>query len=269
MISLAVRPRSAQLAALIKAFHYHEQTLEPGLERIVPSGQAHLMVNLAEDGFRTYTGARGERAQGHGAAVLAGPHAQAAVLDTREQQWLMAAQFRMGTAGRFFRTPMSAAGDAVVGLEELWGRDGGVLRERLLEAPTPEGKFAVLEEVLLEHLRPEADAAMSFAVAALERGMPVARVAERLGLLPRTLTRRFVQRVGLTPKRFARVRRLQRVLRRVRGPGVVDWSALAAEAGYADQAHLVHDFRDLTGLTPTGYRPQSARRSNHVRIAGD
>ena len=40
--------------------------------------------------------------------------------------------------------------------------------------------------------------------------------------------------------------------------------ALAAEHGYADQADLVHDFRDLTSITPAAYRPRSYQERNHV-----
>jgi AraC-like DNA-binding protein len=50
-------------------------------------------------------------------------------------------------------------------------------------------------------------------------------------------------------------------------PGAVDWSELAAEHGYADQAYPIHDFRALTGLTPGTYRPRSAEEQNHVPVA--
>jgi AraC-like DNA-binding protein len=41
---------------------------------------------------------------------------------------------------------------------------------------------------------------------------------------------------------------------------------MAARHGYADQAHLVHDFGELTGLTPTAYRPRSSEEHNHVPV---
>ena len=200
-------------------------------------------------------------------AVLAGPHAKSVVIDTREQRWLAVVEFRSGGAKHFFSTPMPEVCNQIVQLEDVWGSDGDLLRERLLDAPTPPSKFRVFEEVLLEHLAPRFDPAIQYAIAALRAGNPVAQVASRPGLLPRTFTRRFSALVGITPKRFARVHRLQRVLRAVRRAARPDWCALAAEHGYTDQAHLIHDFQDLADITPSCYKPHSSQRNNHVPIA--
>lgn len=264
MLSLAVRPRSAALAPFIKFLHYHQSNLPVAVERIMPNGQAHLMINLEEDQFRTYSGSGCETVSCWRGAVLAGPHGQCTAMDTREQLWMAAVQFMPGGAAPFFRFPLSEARDQIVSLEDLWGRDGVLVRERLLEGRTPEAKLRLLETILLEHLVGRGDPVIVFAMAALEQGMGVRETALRAGLLSKTLVRRFEHHVGLPPKRYARVRRLQRILKSARRGE--DWSTIAAGHGYTDQAHLIHDFRDLTGMTPTAYRPHSARRGNHVPI---
>lgn len=238
------------------------------LERILPNGRIHLMVNLDEDEFRTYAGARGDTlCRTHG-AVLAGPHAKSTVIDTREQRCLATVDFKLGGAASFFDLPLTEARDQLVELDQLWGRDGGVLRERLLEAQTPRQKLRILEAVLLEQLvrLQMPDPAIPLAASALNRGFSVSQVASRLGLPPKTFVRRFRERVGLSPKRFSRVARLQRIVRSVRNPGSADWAEVAAEYGYTDQAHLIHDFRDLTGITPTAFWPRSAAEFNHVPV---
>ena len=72
--------------------------------------------------------------------------------------------------------------------------------------------------------------------------------------------------VGMTPKRYCRVRRFQRALALANRGRQVDWNRVALDCGYFDQAHFIHDFRSFAGLTPTGY--QSARTSfqNHVKF---
>ncbi len=266
MTHIAARPHSLALSPFIASFHYHESDLAAVVERILPNGQAHLMVNLGEDEFRTYIGADCRTVHSTSGAVLAGPHGRATAIDTKEQRCLVAVEFKLCGAAPFFRMPISETRDQVVELDTLWGRDGGVLRERLCEAATPAAKFRALEAVLIEHIVGSAAPAIPFALSVLERGASVAEASSRVGLLPKTFVRRFREQVGLAPKQLSRVRRLQRMVNSLNRLADVDWCQVAAEHGYTDQAHLIHDFRDLTGMTPTAYRPSSPQRRNHVPL---
>jgi AraC-like DNA-binding protein len=264
---VAARPRSQALAPFVKSFHYHEGELTAAVERILPTGQAHLMINLDEDEFRTYSGPDcGTVHRVHG-AVLAGPHGRSTAIDTMEQRRLIAVEFKVGGAAAFLPMPISEACDRVVELDDVWGRGGGLLRERLCAAPTPADKFRVLEAVLLERIVRFRDPAIAAAISLLDRGVSVAEARSRVGLLPKTFVRRFREQVGLAPKRLSRVFRLQRIVGSVRCPAGVDWCMVAAEHGYTDQAHFIHDFHDITGMTPTAYCPSSPRRRNHVQLA--
>lgn len=264
MVSVKARPLSARLLPFIKTLHYHETELTGGLERIMPTGQAHLMVNLADDEFHTYDRVLPEKAVRHCGAILAGPHSQSTILDAAQMRRLTAVEFRPGGAGHFLGIPASEAGNQVLNLGDIWRSSGTTLRERVLEAGSSLERFKVLEELLLKHLDHEFDPAVGWAIAALERSVRVSLVASHLGMLPRTLERRFTAKVGLTPKRYARVRRLQRVMRSIRNSQVCNWSSLAAQHGYCDQSHLVHEFRELADLTPAAYKPHSSARNNHI-----
>ncbi len=70
----------------------------------------------------------------------------------------------------------------------------------------------------------------------------------------RTLERAFAGEIGITPKEYIRVRRLQRIVRLLEAAAVTpDWAALAAAGGYYDQSHLVREFGLIAGITPAGY----------------
>jgi len=269
MPTVALRPNSPALSPFVASLHYHEGVIPDALERILPGGCVHLMVNLHENEFRTYHGPDSASVHRTHGAVLGGPASQATVIDTREQRCLVTADFKLGGASAFFRAPISEAHNQLVELDQLWGRDARTLRERLLDARRPEAMLRLLESVLLDHLvNPQPpDGAIPFAAAAFDRGLPVSTVTSELGFLPKTFVRRFRKHVGLSPKRFARVRRLQRVLESIQNPGPVDWCDIAARHGYSDQSHFIHDFRDLTGLTPAAYRPRSATDRNHVPVS--
>ena len=66
----------------------------------------------------------------------------------------------------------------------------------------------------------------------------------------------FCREFGLTPKRFARVRRFARALRARRQEPSLEGAALAAQCGYVDQAHMIHDFREFAGSPPTALWPR-------------
>lgn len=91
---------------------------------------------------------------------------------------------------------------------------------------------------------------------------PVGRLAAAVDLSPRHFRRRFRAAVGLTPKELARLRRLRASAAgwvKRSGAGGARWVDLAAEHGYADQAHLVREYRSLLGTTPTGFREHADR----------
>lgn len=268
MTTVRRRPRSAALRPYVRTIAFAESDLPLALERVLPTAGVDLMVNLFEDEFRTYHGADLSDIRRVRGAVLGGAHAVPTVIDTREMRCMVSVMFETGGAVPFFSVPLSEATDRLVELEDVWGREGTVLRERLLEAPTADGKLDVVENALLAHLGVSADSdpVVAYAAAALQRGAAVFEVTSDVGLLPKTLVRRFRDQIGLTPKRYGRVHRLQRVLSAAAASTEIDWARLAVEHGYYDQSHLVNDFRDLAGVTPTAYAARSSTEQNHVPV---
>jgi AraC-like DNA-binding protein len=267
-MTLIVRRPGPPLDRLVRAITYQAgEQPRTSVEKILPSCGTGVWVNLNRDAFRSFgrTG-RVNRVPG---AMLAGPSSRASVIEFEQGRAHVSVSFAVGAAGCFFAVPLGLAADELVPLETLWGRDGACLRERLLEAAAPEDALAVMENVLLGRLWEVADGpdpAVTAAAGALSRGVRVGEVAETLGVLPRTLRRRFAAAVGLTPKRFARVQRLQRVVRDLDGRTEADWAALAAAHGYADQPHLADEFRELADVTPTGYLRSRMDGPNHLRF---
>jgi transcriptional regulator GlxA family with amidase domain len=94
----------------------------------------------------------------------------------------------------------------------------------------------------------------------------VAPVQRASGCTPAQFIRRFEQAVGLTPKRYARVLRLGVLLPTLVRCGPRDWAQVAAGAGYADQSHLIREFRQLAGIAPGAYQPVQAEQPTHVAL---
>lgn len=256
------------LAPFVRFFGFFRMDGPPVRERVFPTGDLQLLVNLQEDELRTYDGDGYDTVSRIGGAALQGAQTRHSVIDTAQQNAVALVCFAPGGAYPFFAAPPSDTADQLVEIDRLWGRSGALLRERLLNTTSAEKALSELETVLLDSVvRPlQPDPAVDYAIAALDRGVPVADVTESLGMNPKPFVRRFSDRVGLTPKRFSRVRRFQLALGSIPHDQPVDWARIAALCGYYDQSHFIHEFREFTGINPTAYRPRSPTEHNHVLL---
>jgi AraC-like DNA-binding protein len=84
----------------------------------------------------------------------------------------------------------------------------------------------------------------------------ISAVAGNAGLSIRQFERSFLQRVGMRPKLFARIARFEAALHSKARSAQKSWTDVAHECGYHDQMHLVHDFEEFTGGTPTSVLKQ-------------
>jgi methylphosphotriester-DNA--protein-cysteine methyltransferase len=101
------------------------------------------------------------------------------------------------------------------------------------------------------------DRTVDAAVGAILRAggnLSISALAPALGVTRQHLARAFARHVGVSPKMFARVARVRRVLAKARVASAVDWASLALDAGFYDQAHLSGEIRDITGRTPTEWQ---------------
>ena len=153
--------------------------------------------------------------------------------------------------------------DDTADARDLWGSPGRSLDAQLGDANGAPAARAALEAALVDRRSrarsPDPRVARAVATLRAARGeRPLPAVAARSGLGERQLERLFVERVGYGPKLFARVVRLESAVAslastsRARG-SIASWASFARACGYADQAHLVHEFRALTGVTPVVY----------------
>lgn len=240
------------------------------LERVLPNGAAQLIVNLKEDRTRTYNPESGAVTHACG-TVLSGVSTRFGIIDTPEQECVAGVCFRPGGTSPFFSIPADVLCDSGVPLEFAWDRGRAArLREQLLAAPTPAGKLDALESALLEAWRHSAvDPAISFALRTFAERPHTARieaVAGEIGLSARRLVERFKTAVGMPPKRYCRLLRFQRALSSAECGREVDWTCIAVDCGYFDQAHFIHDFRSFAGITPTGYDAGRTQFRNHVHF---
>lgn len=260
------------LSEFVELFWSYEGYNSPhARERVIPTGTMQLIFNLREDEFRVYD-RQGDLFQRFGGALISGAHSEFVVIDTASQASTIGAHFRPGGAYPFLGLPASDVRDADVPLDALWGAKAIELRDRLLEAETPEDRFGILEQTLLAQVaRPLAHhPAVALALdefQSMPRTRTVRKMSERTGLSQRRFIQLFREEVGLTPKLFHRIRRFQEVIRVLEMSQRVEWAEVALSCGYFDQAHFIHDFRAFSGVTPSRYLTHRGEHLNHIPLS--
>jgi AraC-like DNA-binding protein len=257
---IVVSPKPPLAERVQCLWYFAAQPGAPRRERALPTGTAQIIVNLHRDRVHWYDGPGYDRAHTLPGAIVAGPSVRHFGIDTGDQIETIGVSFRAGGAARIFGGSVGELRDAHVALQDVWGREALWLRERLLEVPEPTAKLRVLEAVLIARLGDRVDPAIAFAAELLARhGARVSDVFSRIGWSASRLSRSFTEAVGITPKLFARVQRLRR-------PPATSLGELAAECGYFDHAHFVHDFQDFAGLSPSAYLAADVEHANHVPL---
>lgn len=266
-MTFSSRIPSAALAPFVHRLWYHEAPeCQQPRERLLPMPTLQLLVNLDRDALQWWDGPALSTAHQVGGAAVSGIYGRPIAIAARDQRRVVGAVLRPAAAAVLLGVPADALASTHTDLAALWGPAARQLREQLLEAATPCAVLALLERTLVARItqRADLDPALGHACQLLEGGAAVARVAEQLGLGPKRFRSQFAAAAGIAPKAYARITRLQRLLRLANTHGNRRWAELAADCGYYDQAHLILEFRELTGLTPSAYRPRTHEAHNHV-----
>ncbi|MGI5459012.1 DUF6597 domain-containing transcriptional factor [Streptomyces sp. CA-249302] len=197
-----------------------------GVGRVLPDGCMDLLWN-------------------DGRLLVAGPDTRAYVTQGSGDVWV-GVRFYPGTAPALLGVPAHELRDRRVELDDLWPADDvRRLTARMNAAGDPERALEELALRLAADSDPP-DALLRHLVAALDSGRPVGATADELGLGARQLHRRSLAAFGYGPKTLARVLRLQRALGLARDG--VPYAETAVRAGFADQAHLARDVKELAGV---------------------
>jgi AraC-like DNA-binding protein len=236
---------------------WHQRVAADRAQRVVPDGCVDLVWRAGRE------------------LIVAGPATRATIAPLPAGSTTAGVRFAPGAGAALAGIPLGELRDENVPLAELWGEEATArLEDALAGADGVAVQLALLERAVCERraMAPAIDPLVAAAVGRLGAGVGGARGRERearerslrepgvrelsdaLGIGERQLLRRFRAAVGYGPKTLARVMRLQRFLAAARAdPGAAAGGGLgrlAIDVGYADQAHLSRDCRELAGLPP-------------------
>ena len=246
-------PPSRALEHLVEChWHWRREPPRDQVEWILPDAAPELIVHLDEP--PEVRGASG-RWQRQPRAILYCAARRCVELRHAAPVNLFAVRFRPWGFARFATRPMDQLLDRAVPLEEAMGAAGTELAEAVMSANGETGRIAAAEAGLGAAL--DTPHPLDRAIAQLADGLGSARtgpseIAERLALSPRTVNREWRRLVGMPPGQYAKLMRVHRALEGIREGRPMAW--VASECGYADQAHLARQIKEVAGLPPSRLR---------------
>lgn len=209
--------------------------------RIIPDASPNLIFVVSREGSRT-----------HSRCFLVGPRSRFADVTMADRMLTCGARLRPGALPLLTRYSASDFTDRSVSVEDVFGARGKSLLEQLGELRSALPAIGMISSFLSQEW-PGQD---RFARFPFGRYTRVADMAAQTSLPVRTLRSHLMQYVGLSPKRVIRIERLHRALISSRDRSLA-WAEVAAIAGFADQAHMSREFRDLLGESPTAWGRRS------------
>ncbi|HUF26222.1 MAG TPA: AraC family transcriptional regulator [Gemmatimonadaceae bacterium] len=252
--------------------------MPPVHHRVLPDGCADLILELGR--AASADGAPGGLSCDLGAAYFVGAMTRPIVVRPDGPTWFVGVRCRRGAARALLGVPATELTDQRAELTALWPAGNEVLRDALCAAigedrttpdqaastadghttpagpPAPVGRLlGALWRALQRRFDAEAlpPSDLRCALNRIDDSDGTIRVdalCGELGITRQHLARRFATHVGVTPKTYARIVRMRRVIARAGAERDLRWSRLALDFGYADQAHLTSDFTRLVGVPP-------------------
>ena len=256
---------SPHLAEFIKCFWSIEDAGSPTAapEPVVPDGCVEIVFNLA-DRFQRIQGPDDIETQP--ATIVAGQMKRSVLIKPTGRISLFGIRFQHAGAFPFFQFSLSELTDRIESIDSTWGAEGREIEERICEAGTFAERVAIIETIFTARLISNKKFDSSIIEAARlivgrDGAVPIRQVAELVGISERQLEREFKQKIGVSPKLFSRIIRFQQLLKSLEGDGAEGLLENALTLGYYDQAHMLHEFREFAGKSPTAFIDEAHRIS--------
>jgi AraC-like DNA-binding protein len=221
-------------------------------ERVLPDGCLEWIFHLGAPFDRLLPNNQWERQP---KSFLVGELTRFLLLQPLGPPSVMGVRFRPIGAYRFMPFPLAEVTDQIVETADVWQKEGVSIEDAVFNARDDSDRIQLVETFLLRRLhnsthRPRFEAAVSATLRACGQAR-VDELASHVGLSTRQLEREFQSGLGLSPKAFARIIRFQNLLRVVGEGPLREWVQVALSVGYSDQPHMVREFREFTGRTPS------------------
>jgi methylphosphotriester-DNA--protein-cysteine methyltransferase len=262
---------SVVLRPFVECFYIWEHSANPLQTLLVespPSGYASMVFNYG-DIYQVYNSKYKNISVPR--AFITGQSSKSYQLHLKGQVGMVGIVFKPAGISSLFKLPMYEFVDERINLEDVTGKPACCLSEQIQEASSPAERIRLLEHFLLSQLSRQSLTYDRIDYAANQiihkQGIiQVSGLIEEVFLCQRQFERKFLYKVGVSAKYYARIRRISFLCASLAANRwqIKDWHDFIHTAGYYDQAHFIKDFNEFTGKSPAVYVKNNVELTNFL-----
>lgn len=252
--------------------YFHDYEAPHPVERLLPDGYVDFIINLSETPQSIYDNESLQQKASFKRGWISGARKGFITIDAGvSNHSLMVIRIKRGAAYNFLRIPMELFTDRVLEADLILGSSFNLFRDDLLSADSAFEKIKLAEEYLLAVSKAnlEVPPVVDYFICQIAKAPAQYRmeeIAQKSGYSQKHFISLFKKYAGMTPKEYMRICRFQRTLGEIERIGSLDWTRLALECGYYDQAHFIKDFRLFSGLNPAKYLIEKGETLNYIPV---
>lgn len=241
------------------------------MDRFLPDGYTYIVFDLTDYPKFIYDNHTLKEIQSCRNVWFSGIREKYITIPSGRDSEMFIVYFRKGKAYPFVEMPMNELTDFVVDAELVLSNQVLNLRDTLLDCKTVQQKFLNAERYFANVFsgRLIANPFVDYSVKMIlqhPHQISINHLASKVGFSQEHLIKIFKEHVGVTPKAFLKIIRFQKAIQEIDVLKKTNWTSLAFESGYFDQAHFINDFKDFSGFTPNQYLKMQSDFTNYIAV---
>lgn len=251
--------------------YYRDYNPAHSIDRFLPDGNVNIVIDLKDRPQYIYDNETLKEIQACRHVWFSGIRTNFITIPSGKESEMFIINFHKGRSYPFLEMPLYELTDSVVDGNLVLTNEIMNLREMILESVLIQQKFLVVENYLVKKFRNKliVNPFIEFAVnkiVASPNQMSIEQISNKVGYSQKHLIKLFKINVGLTPKSFLKIIRFQKAIEEIAASKTADWTGIAYESGFYDQAHFINDFKAFSGYTPNQYLKKQFDHLNYIPV---
>ncbi|MES1216781.1 MAG: AraC family transcriptional regulator [Bacteroidota bacterium] len=251
--------------------YYRDYNPVHSVDRFLPDGNVNIVIDLTDHPKYIYDNETLKEIQACRNVWFSGIRNNYITIPSGKDSEMFVINFHKGKAYPFVQMPLNELTDCVIDGNLVLSNDIMNVREMILSVSLITQKFYIVEKFLLKKFSDKliVNPFIEFAVNKIIEDpsqVSIEHISNKVGYSQKHLIRLFKDNVGVTPKGFLKIIRFQKAIQEIAATKKIDWTGIAFESGYYDQAHFINDFKAFSGFTPSQYLQKQIEHLNYVPV---